>query len=65
MTYKDAISQGYKAGDTKYQRGYVSRRIDPLSQTVHTAGGNRKGQLYILLPSYQSTQYCIRQYLVK
>lgn len=65
MTYAAAIKAGYKAADTKYQRGYVSRLADPDVQPVQTAGGNRKGQLYVLLPCYCSTQYCIRQYLYR
>lgn len=65
MTYADAIKAGYKEADTKYQRGYISRRADPDAQPVRVAGGSRKGQLYVLLPCYRSTQYCIRQYLYK
>ena len=63
MTYKQSISAGYKNADTKYQRGYISRKIDPDNQPVLTAKGNRRGQKYVLLPCYHSTQYCIRQYL--
>lgn len=65
MTYLDAIKAGYKTADTKYQRGYVSRLTDTDAQPVQAAGGNRKGQLYVLLPCYCSTQYCIRQYLYR
>ena len=65
MTYRDAIMAGYKAADTKFQRGYVSRLADPDAQPVQTAGGNRKGQLYVPLPCYCSTQYCVRQYLCR
>lgn len=66
MTYADAIKAGYKTADTKYQRGYVSRLADPYAQPVQTVRrGNRKGQLYVLLPCYCSTQYCIRQYLYR
>lgn len=64
-TYQDALNQGYRDADTTYQRGYVSRRADPMRQEIHTAGGNRKGQLYVLLPSRRTTQYCIRQYLTR
>lgn len=63
MTYKQALEQGYKPGAVMYQRGYISRKIDPMAQEVHTAGGNRRGQLYILLPCKTSTRYCFRQYL--
>lgn len=65
MTYADAIKAGYRKADTKYQRGYISRRADPDAQPVQVAGGNRKGQLYVLLPCYYSTQYCISQYLYR
>lgn len=64
-TYKDALAQGYRPGPRKYQRGYVSRRTDVDAAPVHIAGGNRRGQLYVLLPSYDATAYCFRQYLIK
>ncbi len=38
MTYADAIKAGYKIADTKYQRGYISRRADPDAQPVRVAG---------------------------
>ena len=65
MTYNEALQAGYKNGKQMYQRGYVSRRCNSGEQLVRMAGGHRKGQLYVLLPSWQSTTYCIRQYLVK
>lgn len=65
MTYKQAIEQGYKTADTKYQRGYISRKANIDDLPVMTAGGNRKNQLYVLLPCWNSSQYCVRQYLVK
>lgn len=65
MTYKEAKLAGWKDADIKYQSGYVSRKTDPETRTVLTAKGNRKGQLYVLLPCYTSTRYCLRQYLTK
>lgn len=65
MTYKEALEHGYKPGDIVLQRGYVSRKADPMTQEVHTAGGYRRGQLYVLLANKKSTRYCFRQYLVK
>lgn len=65
MTYQQAIKAGYKPADTKLQRGYVSRKINVNNQPVIEAGGRRKGELYVELPSWQSTVYCIRQYLTK
>lgn len=64
-TYYDAIAAGYVPGDIMLQRGYVSRKVCKDTQPVHIAGGRRKGQLYILLPNWESTQYCYRLYLVK
>ena len=65
MTYKDAIRKGYRNADSRFHRGYVSRKIDPEKQEVKAAGGSRKGQLYVELPSWKSTRYFIRQYLTK
>ena len=65
MTYKEATAAGYKAGDQRYQRGYVSRTCDPDEQEVYEAKGYRKGQLYVLLPCSYSTRFCVRQYLYR
>lgn len=64
-TYADAIAQGYTDSAATYQRGYISRKSIIANAPIHVAGGSRKGQLYVLLPSRKSTQYCIRQYLIK
>lgn len=64
-TYEEALKDGYTQNDLKYQRGYVSRKVDIRKQPVLIAGGSRKGQLYILLPNFDSTQYCFRAYLKK
>ncbi|MEG0578377.1 MAG: hypothetical protein RR490_00430 [Niameybacter sp.] len=61
MTYKQAIENGYTKGHTAYQRGYISRKTDINTQTVLTG---RKG-LYVLIPAFNTTIYCIRQYLKK
>lgn len=65
MTLKEALLSGYKKADCTYQRGYVSRKVNVDEQTVYTAGGSRKGEKYVLLPTWESSQYCIRQYLKK
>lgn len=65
MSFKEAISNGYQMGSTSFQRGYISRKTNTNDQPVKVAGGNRRGELYILLPNYDSTKYCIRQYLRK
>lgn len=64
-TYAEAIAQGYKDGAQQWQRGYISRRQNSTAAPVHVAGGKRRGQLYVLLPSHKSTNYCVRQYLIK
>lgn len=64
-TLSDALKNGYTLADCTFQRGYISRKADASLQPVHVAGGSRKGQLYVLLPCWQSTTYCYRQYLKK
>ena len=64
---RDYQAIGYKLSyDRTYQRGYVSRKpMDIGLREVYEAHGKRSGMLYILEPSYQSTRYCIRHYLIK
>ena len=65
MTYGEAKANGWKEADTKYERGYVSRKVDVDQQPVLVAGGSRKGQLYVKLPCWSTTLFCVRQYLTK
>lgn len=65
MTYAEAKNNGYKPADQAYFRGYVSRKVNADYQIVKVAGGSRNGQLYVELPCWDSTNYAIRQYLVK
>lgn len=65
MTYAEAKAAGYTDAEVSYQRGYVSRKCNPDEQIVREAGGSKKGRLYVLLPSWISTRYCVRQYLRK
>ena len=60
-------NQGYVYGDIVWQRGYVSRKLTTYACTPVYAvtRGKRKGQLFILVPSYISTRYCRRIYLAK
>ena len=64
--YKKGYTE-FKVTDTTLERGYVSRKKDieiPYEDHVlHMAGGRRKGQLFIYLPCYYSSQYCHRAYL--
>jgi len=60
-----AFAAGYTVtGDMALQRGYVSRKKDPLDGPVYAAGGSRKGQLFFLVPNRKSSQFCYRQYLI-
>lgn len=63
MTYGEAKAKGYKDAGTSLERGYVSRKIDTDAQPVLTAGGCRKGEQYVLIPCFYSSQYRIRQYI--
>ena len=65
MTYGEALNNGYRDSDIQFERGYVSRKCNVLDQSVKTAGGNRRGQLYVSLPCWCSSYYCYRQYLKK
>ena len=57
----------FKVTDTTLERGYVSRKKDieiPYEDHVlHMASGRRKGQWFIYLPCFYSSQYCHRAYL--
>lgn len=64
-TVAEALAAGYRRIDTKFQRGYISRRSDINSLPVRIAGGSRRGELYYLSPSWKSTVYCYRVYLAK
>ena len=65
MTYREALEKGYKNGDIKMYRGYVSRKIDVYSQPVKVAEGFRKGEFYVELPNFNSSYYGkLRQYLI-
>ena len=49
--------------DTRSERGYVSRRLkDSDSITSGVANGRRAGEKYVLMPRYDSTNYCYRVY---
>lgn len=66
MTYREALAAGYRDSDVRMHRGYISRKINPMEQEVQTAGGNRKGELYVELPNPWSTYFgVLRQYLYR
>lgn len=64
-TYADAIRAGYREIGQAYQRGYVSRRTARDTLPIRVAGGNRRGELFVLAPCFRSTQYAVRVYLAK
>lgn len=51
--------------DVRWAQGYLSRRVDPMRTRVEVAHGRRKGELYVDVPSWESTQYHNREYLKK
>jgi hypothetical protein len=61
--WKQARKLGYQPRDQKYERGYVSRKQDDDDAGIWVAGGKRRGELYYLCSAWQSTQYCVRQYI--
>ena len=55
-----------RIADTKYQRGYKSRRNYRIENEevlfVPQTSKRRRGQAYVLAPRYDTTQYCSRYY---
>jgi hypothetical protein len=62
-SYFDAKKAGWIETNTSLCRGYVSRKMNTDNAPIHAAGGIRRGEYYVLLPSWQTSQFCIRQYL--
>lgn len=63
LVKSDLMSLGYYVDDTKWAQGYISRNVDSALTRVKVGSGRRKGQLYVDVPSWESTQYHIREYL--
>jgi hypothetical protein len=65
-TLGEIKAAGYVHRDTKWTRGYVSRKKIITDYTlVHEGKGSRQGQYYYDAPSWQSTRYCNRVYWSK
>ena len=69
-TLDEIKASGYIFGESSFSRGYVRRdskaeKNGTRVYRIQQAGGRRKGQIYIDLPFNTSTQYHIRQYLVR
>ena len=62
-TYKEAIALGYTYVFSAWTMGYVSRKVKLTSQPLHQAGGERRGLVYVIGPSWKSSRYCYRHYL--
>lgn len=60
MTYGEALNKGYKKSELVYARGYISRKVNVENQEVKTS---KKGRKYVLLPNWNSTRFCLKQYL--
>ena len=69
MTYGEAIANGYREKDVTYTRGYLERKTDNSEREVKTVkrsgGGRHKGDLYVEIPCYHSTNYHYRVYLAR
>lgn len=63
MTYREALEQGWQEVDMKMHRGYIGKKIDPMSQELMEAGSYRRGEYYVLIHCPFSTRYCYRLYL--
>ena len=64
-TYGTIRNDGrYYLHHTSYARGYVSRKVDYDDLSVKPYKGRFGTGYTVDLPSYQSTQYCRRQYYV-
>jgi hypothetical protein len=63
MNLKEARDQGYKEGRVSWTQGYTTRKF--RSEEKIKVKMSRFGELYYLIPSWRSTRFCKRQYLVK
>ena len=61
--YGEAIKKGWIVYDYKLEAGYISRKSDINSLPIYQAQGYRKGEYYVLVPSWDSSRYCIREYI--
>ena len=48
---------GFEINDKARTRGYVSAKAEPLEALAYVAGGSRKGQIFVEMPSYRVRQY--------
>lgn len=60
MKYSEALKKGWKEGRVAWARGYISRKVNQMDQLVYRSA---RGEYYVELPSWQSSQYFHRQYL--
>lgn len=63
MNLQEALAAGWVLAGSSWSRGYISRKVDPMKQPLHMAGGTRLGLFYVDLPAPKATRYHVRQYL--
>lgn len=63
INFQEALASGWTIAGSSWSRGYISRKVDPMKQPLHMAGGTRLGLFYVELPADHSTRYHVRQYL--
>lgn len=63
INFQEALASGWTLAGSSWSRGYISRKIDPMKQPLHMAGGTRLGLFYVELPADHSTRFHVRQYL--
>lgn len=62
FVYGNLEKQGWTLGLTKWNRGYISRvNFEETAAEIFVSG---RGELFFFRPSWQTTQYKIRQYLI-
>ena len=59
-TYGDALAAGWTRGREALTRCYISRKGDALQRPLAVT---KRGEVYVLLPNWRSTNYSLRQYL--
>ena len=63
INFQEALASGWTLAGSSWSRGYISRKVDPMKQPLHMAGGKRLGLFYVELPADHSTRFHVRQYL--
>ena len=62
-TAAEVEEMGWETYDSRWTKGYISRKSKPVDWPICTAGGSRRGALFYRHPSWESTHYCYRTYI--